>query len=192
VSSDPIALLVDAVQRAQKAGAREPEAVALATATLDGAPSVRMVLFRGLREGGLAFFTNLESRKAAELEVNPRAALCFFWPEIGEQIRVEGGVRAMSTEEADRYWAQRPRGSQIGGWASKQSRRLESRDHLIDAVAEFERKFAGNEIPRPPFWSGYVLLPERIEFWWSRPDRLHERKLYERAGEGWMTTSLYP
>jgi pyridoxamine 5'-phosphate oxidase len=192
-AQDPFDLFEGALGRARAANLPEPEAVALATVGPEG-PSVRMVLFRGVREGGFSFFTNLGSRKAHELDADPRAALCFFWAPLHEQIRVEGRAKAVSPLEADAYWASRPRGSQLGGWASRQSETLDARSTLLARVEEAERRFAGGPVPRPPFWSGYVLVPERIEFWHGREDRLHERLLYLRAagGTGWERRMLYP
>jgi pyridoxamine 5'-phosphate oxidase len=166
----------------------------LATATPDGRPSARMVLLKGVDARGFVFYTNLESRKGAELSANPYAALCFHWKTLTRSVRIEGRVEPVSAEEADAYFASRPRGSRIGAWASKQSRPLESRLALEKRVAEFGLKFAVGEIPRPPFWSGFRLVPVRIEFWRDMPFRLHERLLFSREGPDapWRTEMLYP
>jgi pyridoxamine 5'-phosphate oxidase len=191
-SPNPFRLFEEALDRARAAKIPEPEAAALATASTRGVPTVRMVLFRGLKEGGFAFFTNLGSVKAKELAANPRAALCFFWGALHEQVRVEGSVRPISEAEADLYWAGRPRGSQLAAWASDQSGTLPSRDLLLARVEEMKRRFGDGPVPRPEFWSGFVLVPERIEIWLGRPDRLHERTLFERDGESWSHRLLYP
>ncbi len=170
----------------------EPTAFALATAAPDGQPSIRMLLLKDVDERGFVFYTNLESRKARELETNRRAAMNFHWSPLDRQVRVEGRVSRVSDGEADAYFASRPRGSQIGAWASRQSRPLESAADLDARVAEFERKFAGRDVPRPPFWSGFRLEPAVMEFWKGKPSRLHERQLFVRDGEGWRIQLLYP
>lgn len=174
---------------------REPydaTAVTLATATPDGRPSARVVLLKEADERGFVVYTNLGSRKARELDANPRAALCFLWPTIGRQVRVEGTVERVDDKEADAYFATRPRGSQLGAWASRQSAPLPSREELLESYHGAEARFAGGEVPRPEFWGGYRVMPERIEFWESRDDRLHVRTLYLRDGDGWRHESLYP
>ena len=168
-----------------------PTAMSVATVSEDGRPSVRMMLLKGVDERGFIFYTNLESRKARELLKNPFASLCFWWP-LHEQVRIEGKVEKVSDEEADAYFATRPRGSQLGAWASEQSKHLSSRNELIAKLEKFKKKFAGMKVPRPPFWSGYLLRPERIEFWKGRADRLHDRTLYIRDGSSWKTEYLYP
>jgi pyridoxamine 5'-phosphate oxidase len=172
----------------------EPTAFALATVTdaPTPRPSVRMLLLKGVDQRGFVFYTNLESRKGRELRADPQAAMCFHWAPLELQVRVEGPVTAVSREEADGYFASRSRGSQIGAWASRQSQRLESRDSLQARVTELERKFAGAPVPRPDFWSGFRLVPERIEFWKGMPNRLHVRELYSRSGDGWTVETLYP
>jgi len=192
VTSQPIDQFKTLLARAQSAGEPLAEAMALATADEAGNPSVRMVLLKGADERGFVFFTNLESRKAQELRARPRAALCFHWALIEEQVRVEGPVEPLPPEEADAYFRTRPRGSQLGAWASKQSRPLASREELVARVAEEERRFEGKEVERPPFWSGYVVRPERIEFWSGQPDRLHDRFVYTRAQGEWIRQRLYP
>ncbi len=192
--TDPIAefarLFADA-----KAGAGENDdatAVALATADSEGRPSVRMVLLKGVDERGFVFYTNYGSRKAAELDANPWAALCFYWSWTGKQFRVEGPVARVPAAESDAYFATRPRASRIGAWASRQSEPLESRARLLARVAKTEARFAGREVPRPDFWGGYRLEPERIEIWHSQLYRLHDRFLYEREGDGWTRRRLFP
>jgi pyridoxamine 5'-phosphate oxidase len=190
--TDPIELFERWFEAARTAGIDLPEAVALATATPDGVPSVRMVLLKGFDDRGFTFFTNYESRKAGELDANPRAALCFHWKELDRQVRLTGGVRRVSEEESREYFVTRPEGSRLGAWASKQSRPLASRTELEDAVEAARRRFADGDIPLPPFWGGYRLAPDRIEFWQGRSDRLHDRIAFDRAGEGWDTVRLYP
>jgi pyridoxamine 5'-phosphate oxidase len=164
----------------------------LATSTLAGRPSVRIVLLRGLEERGFVFFTNRESRKGNELEQNPHAALLFHWWELGRQVRVEGPVEEIAQTESETYWRSRPPRSRLAAWASPQSRPLASRQALEKAFESAQSRFAGDEIPLPPFWGGYRVLPESIEFWLHRDDRLHDRVRYRQASGGWVRERLAP
>jgi len=181
-------------ERAIRENIPEPTAMALATVGTGGRPSVRMVLLKGFDVRGFVFYTNLESRKAEELMANPWAALCFHWQPLEAQVRVEGGVTKVSEAEADEYFDSRPRGSQIGAWASRQSRPLSSTAELDQQVVEVESRFAGGPISRPPFWSGYLLSPDRIEFWTGKPSRLHDREVFtlDAATGAWSGQLLYP
>jgi pyridoxamine 5'-phosphate oxidase len=190
--TDPYSLFRQTLEMAVAAAIPEPTAMALATADADGNPSVRMVLLKGFDERGFIFYTNLESRKARQLDENPKAALCFFWQPIGRQVRVEGRVERVSDAEADEYHASRARGSQIGAWASRQSRQLANREELLAAVRAIEEQYEGREIPRPEHWSGYRVIPHRIEFWAAGEFRLHDRTLFEKVGDEWRVTTLYP
>ena len=195
MAADPLEQFRRWFAEAEAAGIRAPHAMALATAAADGAPSVRMVLLKGFDESGFVFYTNLESRKAGDLAANPFAALCFHWQPLEVQVRIEGRVEPVAAEEADAYYASRARGSRIGAWASRQSTQLDRYETLVERVAEYEAKFDGAEIPRPPFWSGYRVVPDRIEFWSGRPNRLHERELYLLADgppPRWTRVLLYP
>jgi pyridoxamine 5'-phosphate oxidase len=196
LEQDPVARFGRVMGRVVAAGVPEPTAMSLATCGHDGRPSVRMVLLKGFDERGFVFYTNLTSRKGRELETTPYAALCFFWQPLEIQVRVEGSVQPVSAEEADAYYASRARGSRIGAWASQQSARLPSRAELEERVRELEERYAeGADIPRPPFWSGFRVVPDRVEFWQGRPSRLHERDVYTRdagAPGGWRTGQLYP
>jgi pyridoxamine 5'-phosphate oxidase len=188
---DPLARVRDALARAREVERADPTAMALATADDRGRPSVRMVLLKDIDARGLVFFTNHESRKGVELEQNPFAALCLHWPVLKEQVRVEGPVERISDADSDAYFATRARGSQIGAWASKQSRPLGSMAELEAETLAVEARFPG-EIPRPSFWGGYRVVAERIELWHDRPSRLHERIVFDRAGEGWTMSRLNP
>jgi pyridoxamine 5'-phosphate oxidase len=170
----------------------QPDAMVVATATPDGRPSARVVLLRGLDDRGLVFFTNRESRKGRELAVSPRAAAVLHWWELGRQVRIEGAVEEVFADESDAYWETRPRGSQIAAWASPQSRPLESRDELEALVAEAEASFGDGDVPRPGFWGGFRIVPELVELWVHRDDRLHDRIVYRRAPGGWERERLAP
>lgn len=191
---DPLAQLAAWLAEAGEAGLHEPEAAALATSTLDGAPSVRMVLVRGLDAQGLRFYTNRESRKAAELAANPRAAVVFHWgPPLRRQARVEGAVEPLTDEQSLDYFRTRARTSRLGAWASPQSRPLTGRAELDARYAEAEVRFDGvDDVPLPPFWGGYRLVPEAIELWQNRPSRLHDRARYDRVDSGWTRVRLAP
>jgi pyridoxamine 5'-phosphate oxidase len=170
----------------------DPSAMALGTVDKDGQPSVRIVLLKAFDERGFVFYTNYEGRKGRQLLSNPKAALCFYWPTIDIQVRIEGTVTKVADKEADAYFATRHRLSQIGAWASRQSEPLETPTALDERVQKYEREFAGKDVPRPKHWSGFRVAPERIEFWKGKPNRLHERHLYTRAGAGWKIETVYP
>ena len=189
---DPIELFGDWFRAAKGSGIYLPETMALATATQDARPSVRMVLLKGFDQRGFVFFGNYESRKAKELAENARAALVMHWTVLQRQIRIEEPVARLPTEESEAYFKTRPRGAQIGAWASQQSSELADRKVLVDRVQEYQQKFRGGEVPLPPFWGGYRLAPERIEFWQGRANRLHDRLVFDKKGDGWESKRLFP
>jgi pyridoxamine 5'-phosphate oxidase len=190
-SADPITEFLSARTRAESHNI-DTTPVMLATADASGQPSARIVLLRGVDPRGFAFFTNYTSRKGRELEANPRAALCIHWPSLEEQIRIEGGVERLSAEESDAYFNGRPRGSQLGAWASEQSQVMPSRETLERRYQEVEQRFEGAPVTRPPHWGGYRIIPNRVEFWYGRPDRLHDRVVYVREADAWRVERLYP
>lgn len=192
---DPIERFRALFERARGCEATDATAAALATATAAGEPSVRIVLLKGVPapgERGFVFFTNYESRKAVELRQNPRASLCLHWPTLVAQVRIDGSVQTVSAEESDAYFATRPRQSQIGAWASRQSASLVSRELLLRRYRELEEEHRGRSVPRPPFWGGYRLQAERLEFWQGVAYRLHHRIRYAFDGSGWRSEALYP
>jgi pyridoxamine 5'-phosphate oxidase len=193
-AGEPFALFAAWFEEAKAKEINDPNAMALATADETGLPNVRMVLLKDFSADGFVFYTNYESAKGRELLASRKAALCFHWKSLRRQVRVRGGVEPVGDEEADAYFATRPRGSRIGAWASRQSRPLESRFALEKAVAIYAAQYAIGEIPRPPHWSGFLLRPVEIEFWHDRPFRLHDRIVFRRetAGEAWGKTRLYP
>ena len=191
-TDDPIAIFSALFEQARQENVFEPDAMVLSTADADGRPSGRYVLLKTVNARGFVFFTNLQSRKTRALTANPLAALCFYWPPIHKQIRVEGRVEPVQDSEADEYFATRPREFQIGAWASTQSATLASRDALDARVTAVRARFEGQPVPRPPFWSGFRVVPSAIEFWTRDPARLHERVLYVRAADGWTRSLLNP
>ena len=191
-ADDPFALFDAWLSEAREKEPNDPEAMAFASADARGRPSVRMVLLRRYGPEGFGFFTNLDSRKGHELAENPYGALAIHWKSLRRQVRAEGRVEQVSGDEADSYFAGRSRESQIGSWASDQSRPLESRELFERRFEDMQSKFEGETVPRPPRWSGFRLIPDRIEFWTDRPHRLHERRLFTRTDEGWTEGLLYP
>jgi pyridoxamine 5'-phosphate oxidase len=192
MATDPFQLFDDWFAEAKASEPNDAEAMALATADAGGRPSVRMVLLKGHGPAGFVFYTNEESAKGAQLAANPRAALLFHWKSLRRQVRIEGPVERVATADADAYFASRSRDSQLGAWASDQSRPLDSRATFERRFKEMQQRFEGADVPRPPHWGGYRVLPERIEFWSDRPHRLHERRLFERQDGGWCEGLLYP
>jgi pyridoxamine 5'-phosphate oxidase len=191
-ASDPIEQFRGWFDEALAANLHEPNAMTLATATPTGHPSARVVLLKGFDERGFVFYTSYEGRKARELEINPYCALVFYWGELERQVRVEGRVERVSEEESNAYFEGRPRGGQLGAWASEQSRPIKSRDALEVRLRELEAEYEGREVPRPPFWGGYRVEPEVIEFWQGRENRLHDRLVYQRVGDQWRMERLQP
>lgn len=190
---DPLSEVQRLLTRAHDEESHDATAASLATVDGAGQPSARIVLVKRIDSAGVTFYTNLDSRKALELQANPRAALCFYWPTLHKQVRMEGEVEPVTQEEADDYFASRPRGSQLGAWASKQSAALASRRELVARFLKVQARFAGRQVPRPPFWGGYRLLASRIEIWHNQLYRLHDRFLYERGDDGsWSVRRLYP
>lgn len=191
-ASDPYDLFDAWFADAKASEPADPNAMALATTTPDGFPSVRIVLLKGLDRQGFVFYTNAESRKGVELKANPRAALCFHWKSLKRQVRIEGSIAQATDAEADAYFAGRPRDSRIGAWASEQSRPLDARATFEARIRQFDAKYPGEIVPRPPFWVGFRLTPTKIEFWQDRPFRLHDRLVFTPEGTGWAIERLYP
>lgn len=192
VQREPLAQFERWFTDAEGAGLVEPTAMVLATVDADGQPSARVVLYKGWYEGGLCFYTNYDSRKGEALAVNPRAAATFWWDRLERSVRFEGRVRKLPESLSEQYFRSRPRGSQIGAWTSRQSQVVAGRDPLETRLAENERRYADGEVPLPLHWGGYALVPERVEFWQGRLDRLHDRLRYRRSGEGWLLERLEP
>ena len=192
IDEDPVALFSELFEQARRRGVEEPDAMVLSTVDADGSPSGRYVLLKAVDARGFVFFTNLGSRKARALEANPRAALCFYWPSLLKQVRVEGLVEHVTDAEADAYFRTRPREYQIGAWASTQSATLDSCAALERRVQDARERFEGRSVTRPPFWSGFRLVPSAIEFWTRDPARLHERVLFERTDGRWARSLLFP
>lgn len=192
MNSDPILRFRELLAQAAQLGIVPYNAAAFATTGKDLQPTVRMLLLKDVDDRGLVFYTNLESRKGRQMNDNPRASACFWWPQLRQQVRFEGAVELVSERQSDEYFASRPRGSQIGAWASRQSSELSSREELIAAAESFAAKYKDQTVPRPPYWSGFRLLAERIEFWREQPDRLHDRELYTRQADGWIIRLLAP
>lgn len=189
---DPVALFAEIFAEARALDIENPNAMHLATVDADGRASVRVVLLKGFDEHGFVFYTNLESGKGRALAANPRAEINFYWRELARQIRIAGAVEVVTSAEADRYFASRPRLSQLGAWASRQSRELPSNARLLADVAKYEGRHLGRPVPRPDHWSGFRLVPERFEFWHAKPFRLHQRIEYRRSAGGWRSRALYP
>jgi len=185
-------LFEEGFERAKTAKVPEPTAMTLATVDEHGRPSARTMLLKNVDADGFVFYTNLESRKGHQIAGNPNVSLVFFWRETQEQVKVDGRVEPVSDAEADAYFASRPRGSQIGAWASLQSRPLDQRETFEQRIAEVEARYEGQDVPRPPHWSGFRVKPRRVEFWFGRKYRLHERLCYELGEEGWNERFLYP
>lgn len=195
ITEEPIILFREWFKEAQSIeDIKEPTSMTLATSTSEGKPSARIVLLKGLSDKGFQFFTNLTSRKGKELINNPNAALCFYWDKLQRQVRVEGSVVRVSEKDADDYFASRSNGSQIGAWASKQSLPMNNLDgsDLVERVKDISEQFSGQDIPRPPFWSGFCLIPNHIEFWEAAEYRLHKRIVYDKGPQGWNINRLYP
>ena len=180
------------LERAHREGVFEPTAFSLATVGPDGRPAARMMLLKEADHRGFVFYTNVESRKGCELTASPRVSMCFWWGPLAEQVRVEGRAEPVLAAEADAYFASRPRGSQIGAWGSKQSAPLDSREALLAAVGRIEARYEGAEVPRPPYWSGFRVVPDRLEFWYGRENRLHERFDYQLEQGAWVERILSP
>ena len=190
--NEPFKQFAEWLAEAEKAEPNNPAAMSVATVDANGRPSSRMVLLRGFDERGFVFYTNLESRKGHDLRVNNHVALCFHWKSLERQVRVEGKAEAVSAAEADAYFASRPKDSQIGAWASKQSEPLAARFELETRVAKYGVLYGIGKVPRPPFWSGYRVVPDAIEFWEERPFRLHDRAAYRLGPDGWQLSKLFP
>lgn len=192
VQADPVMQFAQWLQQAIEAGALEPTAMALATSSPDGRPSVRIVLLKKFDTRGFTFFTNYQSRKGRQISENPFAALVFFWPELERQVRIEGNVEKVPEAESDEYFLSRPEGSRLGAWTSPQSSVIKDRAFLEEKLLHFQAHFSGSQIPRPEYWGGFILKPSLIEFWQGRQNRLHDRIQYRRTEEGWKIERLAP